>query len=486
LRHPTMKKKLLIAYSGTESHVATTTEYLNSFRRFSKYEVRYLVVTHGADVSDVNFNDFDAVLHSYCARLIYPGYVSPSYIEALKSFRGMRLLAVQDEYNRTNALRQMISNLRFHAVLTCVPQDSLEFVYPKASFPETEFITVLTGYVPYRLPSRGAPEIPLAKRPIVVGYRGRDIGGLYGRLGFDKLEIGRRMRQICEERGIPHDIETAEDKRIYGEAWYQFLSRCRTTLGTESGSNIFDFDGNLERIYKEMNLTGGGIGYDEFRQYTDPLEDRIQMGQLSPRIFEAAITRTPMVLFRGKYSDAIAPGDHYIELKKDFSNIDSVLAQISDLDGLEKLADRAYDHLITSGNYDYRGFVQIVENAIDRTLDRINFQRNPSLTPATGERHLHELPTGNKEQPTVRPRDPMFTHYRSLLMQYQSLEREFANETARLNKEVDRLQREFANETARLSKEIDRLNKEIYELTHFRSFLRRVAKAGARRLIPRY
>src|SRR5262245_37565149 len=324
-----MDRRLLIAYSCMASHVATTAEYLKSFKRYSEYDVRYLHVTDDANVSDVNLDEFDAVFHSYCARLCFPGYVSPLYARALKDFHGARLVAVQDEYDQTNALRQAIRELGFHTVLTCVPQDSLEFVYPRALFPKTEFITVLTGYVPSSISERHARSIPLAQRPIVIGYRGRDIGGLYGRLGFDKLEIGRRMRQICEERGIPHDIESTEDKRIYGEAWYEFLSYCRVTLGTESGSNIFDFDGKLHSTYQELKRTRGKhIGYEEFRQYTDHLEGCIQMGQLSPRVFEAAITRTPMVLFAGRYSNVIAPGEHYIELKKDFSNIDSVLAQI--------------------------------------------------------------------------------------------------------------------------------------------------------------
>ena len=464
-----MDRRLLIAYSCMASYVATTAEYLKSFKRYSEYDIRYLHVTHDADVSEVNFNEFDAVFHSYCARLCYPGYVSPSYLQALKEFRGARLLAVQDEYEQTNVVRQAIRELGFHAVFTCVPQDSLEFVYPRAMFPKTEFITVLPGYVPSTFSRRRARSIPLARRPIVVGYRGRDIGGQYGRLGFDKLEIGRGMRQICEERAIPHDIETAEDQRIYGEAWYDFLGSCRTTLGTESGSNIFDFDGKLQSTYLELKRSrGGNISFEEFRQYTDPLEGRIQMGQLSPRVFEAAITRTPMVLFTGRYSNVIAPGDHYIELKKDFSNIDSVLSQISDIDGLEKLADRAYAHLISSSKYNYSGFVESVENVISGILDRIRFQR--TMIEIAAWRESSEMPfealSQEREWPTATPRDPLFGQYKLI------------------KKERDYLRAEFASETGRLIKHIGELNTAIGELTRPASLLTRVAKAIVSRLRP--
>ena len=54
------------------------------------------------------------------------------------------------------------------------------------------------------------------------------------------------MIEICAARGIPHDIAMDDASRIYGDAWYKFLGSSRTMLGSESGSNVFDFDGDLE------------------------------------------------------------------------------------------------------------------------------------------------------------------------------------------------------------------------------------------------
>ena len=61
--------------------------------------------------------------------------------------------------------------------------------------------------------------------------------------------IGYRMREECRARGVPHDIEVDEDKRIYGDAWYLFLSNCRAVLGTESGSNILTTTAQLDRPF---------------------------------------------------------------------------------------------------------------------------------------------------------------------------------------------------------------------------------------------
>ena len=60
-------------------------------------------------------------------------------------------------------------------VLTCVPQQHLCYVYPRSMFPGVHFETVLTGYVSDDL-LKIEDVRPLAERPIVVGYRGRDLG----------------------------------------------------------------------------------------------------------------------------------------------------------------------------------------------------------------------------------------------------------------------------------------------------------------------
>jgi len=451
--------RLLVGYSNAATHVSTTMEYLSSIRRHSRYEVSYLHVTDDA-VVEVDLNQFDAVLNSYCARLCFPGYVNQAYVEALKGFRGVRLLAVQDEYHRTGAIRQAIREIGFHAVLTCVPPEQHDFVYPKEMFPDTEFVTVLTGYVPRALKAHGLRRIPLGQRPVAIGYRGRENAAYYGRLGFDKYEIGRRMREICLARGIAHDIETSEETRIYGDAWHDFLGQCRTTLGTESGSNVFDFDGSLETKYREMTTKRGGtVGYEDFCQYTDPLENEIQMGQISPRIFEAAAAGTPMILFSGRYSGIVAPDEHYIELKKDFSNIDQVLDRIKHIDTLEQVADRAHRHLIQSGNYDYSRFVEIVDALIDRNREGQARRACGSRRPARplDQRMVVDPQPVLNEQPTPWPRDAIYHRYKQLYREHEALKREFANETGRLTREVQYLRSEFASETQRLIREVEAL-----------------------------
>lgn len=402
-------KRALVAYSMSSTHVQTTLDYLVAFKRFSGFDTDFVHVTHNAAV-DFDFDCYDVVFHSYCARLCFEGYVSDSYREKLKAFSGVKVLAVQDEYDRTDTLKAAIKDLGFDIVLTCVPQDSLDYVYPRSEFRDVTFITVFTGYVPETLMAELPAPKPLAERPIFIGYRGRDIGGRYGRLGFDKFEIGRRMKEICDERGIETNIAMDEASRIYGTAWFDFIGNCRAMLGSESGSNVFDFDGSIEVRFKQMTAANGGVapGYAEFLPIVVDRDGEIEMGQISPRVFECAMMRTPMILFKGRYSDAIQPDQHYISLEKDFSNLDAVLERMKDLPTLEAMTQRAFDHLVGSGRFTYRTFYAAVAGAIEERFVQKSCGRDsqavvpmPSNVPVYRSGAIEEpatpVPLGNKE-----------------------------------------------------------------------------------------
>jgi hypothetical protein len=364
---PSIKpRRVLVAYSMVSTYVPTTLEYLLALKNFSNYEVDYIHVTHGAWL-DFDINEYDVVFHNYCARLCFDGYVSEHYQKALMNFRGLKIVAVQDDYDRTATLHRAIRRLGFHVLLTCIQREFWPLVHPKSELPGVTIVQGLTGYVPERLLDRKISIIPLADRKTWIAYRGRDIGAKYGRLGFEKYEIGRRMQEICAARGVPHDIAMDNASRVYGDAWFEFLGSSRTMLGSESGSNAFDFDGHLEKAINAFATLHRRLPtYREFKDTLDPLETPFDVGQISPRVFECATMMTPMILFRGRYSNAIQADVHYIALEKDFSNAEAILTRLEDLEYLQGFADRAYRRLVQSGDYGYRTLARLIEDTIEQ------------------------------------------------------------------------------------------------------------------------
>ena len=402
--------RVLVAYSMSSTFTSTTLEYLSALERYTDFDVSYVHATHDAEM-DFDFGDFDVVFQNYCVRLCFEDSVSRSYQESLRRFTGLKMLAVQDDYDRTLTLHRAIRDLGFHVLLTSIQREFWPLVYPASELPELHIVDGLTGYVPETLIEVGRRSTPLSARRVVVGYRGRELGARYGRLGFEKYEIGRRMLEICKARGITHDIAMDEVSRIYGPGWYEFLGSCRVVLGSESGSNVFDFDGSIERKHNELSeQLGRAPTYEEFRPYIEHIERQFDVGQISPRVFECAVMRTPMVLFRGRYSDAIDPDIHYIALEKDFSNIEAVLHRIEDIPALEAMTERAYERLVLSGRYNYEAFATKMKAEIEEQyqllLARKPRDRKSVRTGAGGQGADIAEPSGNvvlAERPTAQP-----------------------------------------------------------------------------------
>jgi hypothetical protein len=462
---PARRKRVLVSYGAASTHVQTTMDYLTSLSRHLNADVKFVHVTHNA-IMDFDLSDFDAVFQSYCARWPFEGYVSANYAEALKRFQGPKILAVQDEYDRTNVLKTAIRKMGFDVVLTCVPMDQLEHVYPRAELPGVEFLHVLTGYVPEDLQSIAAYAMPLRQRTKLIGYRGRDIGGRYGKLALDKLEIGERVKEYCDQRGLITDIDSSEESRIYGHEWFRFIGSCRSTLATESGSNVFDFDGSIERHFNRMTQDlGRRPSYDEFLPLVRSKDNLMQMGQVSPKIFEAAALRTPMILLSGRYSDIIRPGEHFIALEKDYSNLPNVIEKLQDFDALEAMTQRTYDHLVGSGAFSYASFVKMIDNLIDRKLDEAATRKRREAPIAAMAQIATDTPPEDlallMEKPSSTPQPRAYYDAKVAQREANIYKREVVRLNQLFSTEIPRITGEYEKQAAIYRSEFDRLNGEI-------------------------
>ncbi|WP_210497146.1 glycosyltransferase [Microvirga antarctica] len=357
---------LLILYDDQSMHVRTIEEHLAAFRAYSRHTAFYLPATgfvQGLDDSrePFDFSAFDAVIIHYSVRLSVPEHLSPAIASILTAYDGPKLLFIQDEYDATETARAWIDRLGIDAVFTTVPEAFVEAVYPRDRFPNVDFIPTLTGYVPEDA-AVDALATPLDARTTLIGYRGRQLPYHYGDLGREKYEIGIQVKRLAQERGLPVDIEVEDASRIYGNDWYRFLGSSRATLGTESGSNVFDFDGALAKASADNTA----FDYPTFRErYLSGLEGLVQMNQISPKIFEAIRLRTALVLFEGDYSGVVTADRHFIPLKKDYSNFDAVVKKLQDDAYLRDLTERAYAEIIESGLYSYESFIRGVDTYLD-------------------------------------------------------------------------------------------------------------------------
>ena len=362
-----IKKKLRIAvlYDSASTHVGTIKEHLESFDLYSKNRVDYIPATPafwglpGTDkCKHVSFDTYDALILHYSVRLSIKDHLSPNIVQALLRFCGVKVLFIQDEYEGVEIAREWLDLLQFNIIYTCVPLDEVDKVYPKYRYPGTKFLTTLTGYVPLnqRLESYA---LPYNERTNLIGYRGRKLPEIYGRLGYQKYQIGIQAKKACAEMGLSADIEVDDSSRIYGTGWYQFLGSSVATLGTESGSNIFDFTGEISTLINKYKSQNPNSGFEKL--YSEILAQHdgyVKMNQVSPKIFESIILRTILILFRGNYSGVIEADKHYLALNEDFSNFADIVEKIKDPAFVKEMTDAAYNHVVASKRFSYECFIE--------------------------------------------------------------------------------------------------------------------------------
>lgn len=355
---------ILLLYNARETFTNTVFEHAASFGRYSAH--RWFYAHHdGTQPLDIDLANFDAVGIHYCVRLPYD-QISGSARERLAAYRGLKFLFIQDEYEHTHRAWRWLAELGIRLVFTVVPTESIARVYPPAQFPGVRFVSNLTGYVPDEPASTGC-LVPPSERSILVGYRGRPLPlCLYGALAYEKTRIGRLVREYCEQRGLPHDIEWREEARIYGPRWYEFVASCRATLGTESGSNVFDWDGRLREELAAWRAAHPECAEeDAYDAVVAAREMHGVMNQVSPRVFEAISLRTVLVLFEGGYSGVVEPWKHFIPLRKDGSNLDEVFRHLADGAFVDAMAERAYEDVIASGRFGYPAFVRMADRELE-------------------------------------------------------------------------------------------------------------------------
>jgi glycosyltransferase involved in cell wall biosynthesis len=364
-----IEANVAVFYDDWWTHIATLHEHLSAFLRYSRHSITLIPgagTVPGLDEQKykLTLDSFDAVLIHYSVRLSLENHISAGAAAAIAAYNGPKVLFIQDEYENTYNAQRWIKTLGISAIFTTVPLDQVTRVYPAERFGHIDFVPTLTGYVP-ESPKLDLFARPLSERRLMIGYRGRQLPFQYGNLGHEKYRIGIEMRRLAEARGIAIDIEVDDHQRIYGEEWYAFLGRCRATLGTESGANIFDFDGTLKALSEQHRELGFAEFHDRFLSKRD---GEIRMNQVSPKIFEAIRLRTALILFEGEYSGFVKPDVHFIPLKKDFSNVEEVFDKIADDAFLTELTDRAYRDVIESERFSYREFIHSVDSYLDLKL----------------------------------------------------------------------------------------------------------------------
>ena len=413
--------RITLIYDKSSSVIKTISDQINSFNKYSKHDINFIDQN---DFNNIyNINSDVVVLHQSIMHYIAVGLSNfISIIEFkesvskedfknsinnnahwtnveikrshfchltnfLLSYNGSKFAFIQDEYYDTNLIKMFLQIINVNTVFTCVPNEHIKKIYNNLN--NTGFINNLTGYAPeynYNI-------IPIKDRKCDVFYRGRELHYWYGELGQDKMNIGKYMKKYCDEYKLITNIDWDGKNSIYGDEWFKVLGSSKVTLATESGTTIFDLDNTIlvesNTILKHFPVIQVSMPenpiytYNEFITKINLKKNEVKnMGQISPKMLEAIMLGTVLVMYEGYYYPGfLIPDVHYIVLKKDYSNINDVINKIKDDDFLQKMSDRAYNDIIKSGLYSYKKFIEIFDKEVENPyMYKPNYEDTENLS----------------------------------------------------------------------------------------------------------
>ncbi len=204
------------------------------------------------------------------------------------------------------------------------------------------------------MPAALKPDVYFSRqkgeRPIDLGFRGTRYPMFIG--DSERNDMLDFFEYNGDELGLSVDFGY---KTIRREQWGDFLRNCRAVIGAEAGTYLLDSRGQVitaAHAYQKKHLSAS---LEEIRAlfFENPPE-HVSGKCISSRHFEPIGTRTCQILLEGEYNGILRADEHFICLKKDYSNLDDVIRRLKDEDYRLKMVERTYEYVLREHTYAHR------------------------------------------------------------------------------------------------------------------------------------
>ena len=373
------KRNILVVYAGKTAPLRSSlNDHLYSFQRFANQNCYYLNASLRGLPWYFKSIRFDLIVfHTLFLSMRGSRRAFVPLLEKLrelKTWDAVKVAIPQDEFIHSAQLCEFINEFGVNYVFSTAASSEWPKIYDKVDLEKVRVSTVLTGYLSASTIERiGRIASKAGPRDIDVGYRTQRQGPSTGRHGQLKSGLADVFQEKGRRSGLTTDISTRNKDIFLGDSWYSFLLRCKYTIGVEGGTSVLDRTGEIKRKVQAYVSEHPDADFAEVEAACFPNDDgNLSLFAISPRHLEACATRTCQVLVEGDYNGILRAAEHYIELKRDFSNIDAVLDVISRDDQREAITERAHRDIVESGRYSYEAFVRSV---IDGPLEGVEERR---------------------------------------------------------------------------------------------------------------
>jgi hypothetical protein len=129
---------------------------------------------------------------------------------------------------------------------------------------------------------------------------------------------------------------------------------------------VVDFTGEIRRGCERYLALNPDACYREAKvRFFADADWKVVIDTLSPRVFEAAALGCTLVQHEGHYGGVMCPDEHYIRVRRDYSNVADVLDRLRDRGFCRDMARRAHRDLVASRRYGFEAFARWFDGVLE-------------------------------------------------------------------------------------------------------------------------
>lgn len=338
-----MKKLLIIDRGRRLDPVSYSDDWVDSFRAHSGAKVDVvtdpLFLKWGRPLLRLQLSSqYDGIfiMHSVSNDMGFGASVA----KLLSSIKGPVFFFVGNEYRDLAAKVSLASEMKASYLLSQLPNDVAEKLYrPSFAGKIMEVAHALND-------NAFAVATPVAQRKTDIGYRGEKYPYYLGQndreVLFDYFKGTNLKLDIAAGRG--------KGKRLPRAEWAAFLNSCRTTIATETGAEHVSLDDRVRFGVFDYEKIHPQADFKEIQEKAiAPIAQKgglISGRAISSRHFDSIGCGTAIIAFPGRFNDILKADEHYVAMKRDFSNADEVLGKIGNVPFLDDLTRRTQDYVL--------------------------------------------------------------------------------------------------------------------------------------------
>ncbi len=381
-----IEKKLEVLLLANEDYSAgCCSDYINAIKKNSDHNiaVRNPMVKSRMDklffrphvsLKNNNGKKFDVIIIHYSISIIFRSHISYFLRKKIRNFKGIKIIIIQDEYRWINRIVNEMIYLNVDGIVSLLDKENINKVYKHPKLEKKLKVTALAGYVSDDWVDQPVPRISERTKHII--YRGNRLPFWLGNAAYEKTTLTEKVLEHFQGKNLTLDVSSSPENRIYGENWLNFMKSGKCVIGLEGGASIFDFDGSIEKKVSQYLSVNPKAEYEIINEkFLSTHEDKIYYRMATPRSFEAIATRTVQIMYPGEYSGILVPWQHYVPMKRDFSNLNEVVEVLNNDEFLQNIADRAYTEIIESKKFSE----QRLGIGIDSCINILNKNRISNL-----------------------------------------------------------------------------------------------------------